>query len=62
MSIEEIAARQLHMSSVERIESDKFDELRVRCSSADSQGLCALNRNPSDELLARYTASRRVAG
>jgi cytoskeletal protein RodZ len=63
MSIEEIArSTRVPMSSVERIESDQFDELPGEVfvrgflkSYARSLGI------PSDDVLARYTASRRVA-
>ncbi|HEY6562659.1 MAG TPA: helix-turn-helix domain-containing protein [Polyangiaceae bacterium] len=63
MSLEEIArSTRVPMSSVERIESDQFDELPGEVfvrgflkSYARSIGI------PSDDVLARYTASRRVA-
>jgi cytoskeletal protein RodZ len=63
MSIEEIArSTRVPMSSVERIESDQFDELPGEVfvrgflkSYARSLGLSC------DDVLARYTASRRVA-
>jgi cytoskeletal protein RodZ len=63
MSIEEVArATRVPMSSVERLESDQFDELPGEVfvrgfmkSYARAVGLDA------DEVLARYTASRRVA-
>ena len=63
MSIEEIArSTRVPMSSVERIESDQFDELPGEVfvrgflkSYARSLGIA------SDDVLARYTASRRVA-
>ncbi len=62
-SIEEIArSTRVPMSSVERIESDQFDELPGEVfvrgflkSYARSLGIS------SDDVLARYTASRRVA-
>lgn len=63
MSIAEIArATRMPVSSVERIEADQFDELPGEVfvrgflkSYAQAVGLS------SDEVLARYTASRRVA-
>ncbi len=63
MSLEEIArTTRVPMSSVERIESDQFDELPGEVfvrgflkSYARAVGLDA------DDVLARYTASRRVA-
>lgn len=63
MSVEEIArSTRVPMASVERIESDQFDELPGEVfvrgflkSYARSLGL------ESDDVLARYTASRRVA-
>ncbi len=63
MSIEEISrATRVPMSSVERIETDRFDELPGEVfvrgflkSYALSVGL------QPDEVLARYTSSRRVA-
>lgn len=63
MSIEEVArATRVPMSSVERLESDQFDELPGEVfvrgfmkSYARAVGL------DSDDVLARYTASRRVA-
>ena len=63
MSIEEISrSTRVPMSSVERIEADQFDELPGEVfvrgflkSYARSVGV------PSDDVLARYTASRRVA-
>lgn len=63
MSVEEIArATRVPMDSVTRIEADQFDELPgdvfVRGflkSYARAIGL------PADEVLARYTASRRIA-
>ncbi|MGC4069910.1 MAG: helix-turn-helix domain-containing protein [Polyangiaceae bacterium] len=63
MSIEEVArATRVPMSSVERLESDQFDELPGEVfvrgfmkSYARAVGIDA------DEVLARYTASRRVA-
>jgi cytoskeletal protein RodZ len=63
MSIEEVArATRVPMASVERLESDQFDELPGEVfvrgfmkSYARAVGL------DSDEVLARYTASRRVA-
>jgi len=63
MSIEEIArATRVPMSSVERIESDQFDELPgevfVRGFLKSYAKAVALD---PDEILARYTASRRIA-
>jgi cytoskeletal protein RodZ len=63
MSAEEVArATRVPMASVERIESDRFDELPGEVfvrgflkSYARAVGL------PQDDVLARYTASRRVA-
>ena len=63
MSVEEVSrATRVPMASVERIETDRFDELPGEVfvrgflkSYARSLGI------PSDEVLARYTASRRVA-
>jgi len=63
MSIEEVSrATRVPMASVERIEADRFDELPGEVfvrgflkSYARALGV------PSDEVLARYTASRRVA-
>lgn len=63
MSAEEISrATRVPMSSVDRIESDRFDELPGEVfvrgflkSYARAVGLS------SDDVLARYTASRRVA-
>jgi cytoskeletal protein RodZ len=63
MSLEEVArTTRVPMSSVERIEADQFDELPgevfVRgflSSYARAVGV------PVDDVLARYTASRRVA-
>jgi cytoskeletal protein RodZ len=63
MSVEEISrATRVPMSSVERIESDQFDELPGEVfvrgflrSYARSLGLAP------EEVLARYTASRRIA-
>jgi cytoskeletal protein RodZ len=63
MSIEEVArSTRVPMSSVERLESDQFDELPGEVfvrgfmkSYARAVGIDA------DDVLARYTASRRVA-
>jgi cytoskeletal protein RodZ len=63
MSIAEIArATRMPASSVERIEADQFDELPGEVfvrgflkSYAQAVGI------PAEEVLARYTASRRVA-
>src|SRR5882724_4410709 len=63
LSVEEISrATRVPSSSVERIESDRFDELPGEVfvrgflkSYARALGV------PADEVLARYTASRRVA-
>lgn len=63
MSVAEIArATRMPVSSVERIEADQFDELPGEVfvrgflkSYAQAVGL------PADDVLARYTASRRVA-
>jgi cytoskeletal protein RodZ len=63
MSVAEIArATRVPVSSVERIESDQFDELPAEVfvrgflkSYAKAVGV------PEDEVLARYTSSRRVA-
>jgi cytoskeletal protein RodZ len=63
MSIEEVArATRVPMSSVERLESDQFDELPgevfVRGFMKSYARAVSLD---SDDVLARYTASRRVA-
>lgn len=63
MSLEEVArATRVPMSSVERLESDQFDELPGEVfvrgfmkSYARAVGI------DTDDVLARYTASRRVA-
>ena len=63
MSVEEVSrATRVPMASVERIETDRFDELPGEVfvrgflkSYARSLGV------PPDEVLARYTASRRTA-
>ena len=63
MSVEEVSrATRVPMASVERIETDRFDELPGEVfvrgflkSYARALGV------PADEVLARYTASRRVA-
>jgi cytoskeletal protein RodZ len=63
MSVEEISrATRVPMSSVERIEDDRFDELPGEVfvrgflkAYARAVGV------PPDDVLARYTASRRVA-
>jgi cytoskeletal protein RodZ len=63
MSVEEVArSTRVPMDSVTRIEADQFDELPGEVfvrgflkSYARAVGL------PADEVLARYTASRRVA-
>ncbi|MFZ5894072.1 MAG: helix-turn-helix domain-containing protein [Myxococcota bacterium] len=63
MSVEEVSrATRVPVSSVERIESDRFDELPGEVfvrgflkSYARALGVAG------DEVLARYTASRRVA-
>jgi cytoskeletal protein RodZ len=63
MSIEEIArATRVPMSSVERIESDQFDELpgEVFVRGFLRSYAKAVELDP-DEVLARYTASRRIA-
>ena len=63
MSIEEIArATRVPMSSVERIESDQFDELpgEVFVRGFLKSYARAVDLDP-DEVLARYTASRRIA-
>ena len=63
MSIEEISrATRVPMPSVERIESDRFDELPGEVFARGF--LTAYARSVSiepEEVLARYTASRRVA-
>jgi cytoskeletal protein RodZ len=63
MSVEEISrATRVPASSVERIESDRFDELPgevfVRGFLKSYARALAI---PSEDVLARYTASRRVA-
>ncbi|HVY27566.1 MAG TPA: helix-turn-helix domain-containing protein [Polyangiaceae bacterium] len=63
MSVEEVSrATRVPVASVERIETDRFDELPGEVfvrgflkSYARALGV------PSDDVLARYTASRRVA-
>jgi cytoskeletal protein RodZ len=63
MSVEEISrATRVPSSSVERIEADRFDELpgEVFVRGFLKSYARAL-RIPADEVLARYTASRRVA-
>jgi cytoskeletal protein RodZ len=63
MSVEEISrATRVPVASVERIEADRFDELPGEVfvrgflkSYARAVGV------PADDVLARYTASRRVA-
>ncbi len=63
MSVEEVSrVTRMPMASVERIETDRFDELPGEVfvrgflkSYARSLGV------PADDVLARYTASRRVA-
>jgi cytoskeletal protein RodZ len=63
MSVEEVSrATRVPVSSVERIETDRFDELpgEVFVRGFLKSYARALNV-PSDEVLARYTASRRVA-
>ncbi|MEB2312018.1 MAG: helix-turn-helix transcriptional regulator [Sorangiineae bacterium] len=63
MSVEEISrATRVPMSSVERIEADQFDELpgEVFVRGFLKSYARSLGVEP-DEVLARYTASRRVA-
>jgi cytoskeletal protein RodZ len=63
MSIEEVArATRVPMSSVERLESDQFDELpgEVFVRGFLKSYARAVGLDP-DDVLARYTASRRVA-
>jgi cytoskeletal protein RodZ len=63
MSIEEVArATRVPMSSVERLESDQFDELpgEVFVRGFMKSYARAVGIDP-DDVLARYTASRRVA-
>ena len=63
MSVEEVSrATRVPMASVERIETDRFDELPGEVfvrgflkSYARALGI------PADDVLSRYTASRRVA-
>jgi len=63
MSVEEVSrATRVPVASVERVETDRFDELPGEVfvrgflkSYARALGV------PSDDVLARYTASRRVA-
>jgi cytoskeletal protein RodZ len=63
MSVEEVSrATRVPMASVERIETDRFDELPGEVfvrgflkSYARAVGV------PADDVLSRYTASRRVA-
>lgn len=63
MSVEEVSrATRVPMASVERIETDRFDELpgEVFVRGFLKSYARAL-RVPADDVLARYTASRRVA-
>jgi cytoskeletal protein RodZ len=63
MSVEEVArVTRMPVASVERIEADRFDELpgEVFVRGFLKSYARALN-TPADEVLARYTASRRVA-
>jgi len=63
MSLEEIArATRVPVSSLERLESDRFDELpgEVFVRGFLKSYARAVGLNP-DEVLARFTASRRVA-
>jgi cytoskeletal protein RodZ len=63
MSIEELSrATRVPVTSVERIEADRFDELpgEVFVRGFLKSYARAVNVQP-DEVLARYTASRRVA-
>lgn len=63
MSVEEISrATRVPMSSVERIEADRFDELpgEVFVRGFLKSYAVAVGIEP-EEVLARYTASRRVA-
>lgn len=63
MSVEEVSrATRVPMASVERIETDRFDELpgEVFVRGFLKSYARALNV-PADDVLARYTASRRVA-
>jgi cytoskeletal protein RodZ len=63
MSVEEVSrATRVPMSSVERIEADRFDELPgdVFVRGFLKSYARALGATP-EEVLARYTASRRVA-
>lgn len=63
MSVEEISrATRMPMSSVERIESDQFDELpgEVFVRGFLKSYARSIGVSP-EEVLARYTASRRVA-
>ena len=63
MSVEEVSrATRVPMASVERIETDRFDELpgEVFVRGFLKSYARALNV-PPDDVLARYTASRRVA-
>ena len=63
MSVEEVSrATRVPVASVERIESDRFDELpgEVFVRGFLRSYASAVNTSP-DDVLARYTASRRVA-
>jgi cytoskeletal protein RodZ len=63
MSVEEVSrATRVPMASVERIETDRFDELpgEVFVRGFLKSYARALSV-PADDVLARYTASRRVA-
>jgi cytoskeletal protein RodZ len=63
MSVEEISrATRMPVVSVERIEADQFDELPGEVFVRGFLKSYARTLNvPVDEVLARYTASRRVA-
>jgi cytoskeletal protein RodZ len=63
MSVEEVSrATRVPVASVERIESDRFDELpgEVFVRGFLRSYATAVSTSP-DDVLARYTASRRVA-
>ncbi|MEZ4223951.1 MAG: helix-turn-helix transcriptional regulator [Polyangiaceae bacterium] len=63
MSVEEVSrATRVPMSSVERIETDRFDELPGEVFVRGFLKSYAISVSlPPDEVLARYTNSRRVA-
>jgi cytoskeletal protein RodZ len=63
MSVEEVSrATRVPVASVERIESDRFDELPGEVFVRGFlRSYATAVSTPPDDVLARYTASRRVA-